>query len=1097
MYQSKVLRMLGGQRSVQKSPRKKNILSGLIAFLSLFFILMSVIMAVTTAGVFAYVDSLIPEDLNIEPFSQSTYIYDRTGQILLYELSGDERRISVTFDEVPRHIVNATIALEDKKFYDHKGYDTEGILRAAWTGVGGGSTITQQIVKRVFLTPEKSYERKLKELLIAIRIEQKYSKEEIMAAYLNQIFYGEQAYGIKAASERYFNKDLSEITLAEAAILVGIPQRPNMNNPFSGEKKDLVSELGVNIDNPENWRHQKYLAFAEQVELSNDFEGAEESVPEVPENNLLEPSLVPDEGVATVKQVISSWRQRQIQTLDLMIEQGFITLDEAETALAQELKFERSQIDIRAPHFIMNKVIPELEARYGEKKIREGGLTVITTLDMDLQNEAERIVVDQINRIRAPYNARNGAMVAMDPKTGEILAHVGSVNYFDESNDGNVDVATSLRQPGSSFKPFAYAAALENGYHPETVVADIKTCFGRYCPRNYDGRFHGPVTLRSGLANSYNIPAIKAVHMGGITATEELALKMGVDGIEGRGLECGLAFSLGCAETTIYDMVEGYATFANLGKRRDSAILLKVIDQDGTILHEHNPQVGEEVIDPATAYIIADILSDNNARMPAFGPRSDLVVSRRAAAKTGTTNDIKDNWTLGFTPDIVVGVWVGNNNGDPMSGRASGLTGAAPIWNAFMEVAFTKIPETPWFSPPATLSTITVDAMTGWAPNPENELGSGDIKQSMILQKFSNSLRIDDQRIILEIDTTNGLLANKATPDNLREKKSFWKIKPAIAEGDPAYGIWNNSLQAFVNAKCASNPLDIYCIPTEESRNYYTDDGKPLVKILSHSSGQTITTSDFQIRAEAASPWPITKVEFFLDGNRVEVFNTEQSVYWYDFSASDGSHTIEVKATDEQGVTGSSSISIQINTKLTIAIVSPTNSSTLKSTVPISIAVNAPAGVKEVQIFVDGNKQKTLNNSPYETTLNLSDGNRTIKAVVIDDKGKSENDSVTITIDSQAPPAFSLSGNCDIAIGDSCILSASPDDNPGGSGIAYTELYMIAPSGEVTLLQNTDGSSTTYIFDPTTAGNHKFYVKAFDYAGNSRQTDNLEAIVTN
>lgn len=1091
MYQSRVLRMLGSQRTKEKSERNQNILKGLLAILAFAFIITSAITAIGIAGALAYADSQIPDDLNIEPFNQSTFIYDRTGTIQLYELSGDERRTIVTYDEIPSVLVNATIALEDGKFFEHEGYDPESILRAAYTGVGGGSTITQQLVKRVFLTPDQTLERKVQELLIAIRIEQKYSKEEIMAAYLNQIFYGEQAYGVKAASERYFNKNLADITLAEAAVLVGIPQRPNGNNPFSGEKRDLLEDLGVDLENPESWREQKYLQYSEIVELSTDFAGAEATATE-------EAGVAPSiegEIIATTKQVISSWRHRQIQTLDLMIQQGFITIEEAETALAQELIFQRSRIDILAPHFVLNRVIPELEERYGEKRIREGGLTVITSIDIELQNEAERIVRDQINQIRGPFNASNGAMVAMDPKTGQILAHVGSVDYFDEANDGNVDVASSFRQPGSSFKPFAYAAAFENGYHPETVVADIRSCFGNYCPRNYDGRFHGPVTLRGGLANSYNIPAVKAVYMGGIQATEDLALRMGVDNIEGRGELCGLAFSLGCAETSIYDMVEGYATFANMGRTQDAEVILQVFDNDGTILYDHIPDLGDQVLDPGTAYMIADILSDNGARAPAFGSRSDLVVSRRAAAKTGTTNDIKDNWTLGYTPDIVVGVWVGNNNGDPMSGRASGLTGAAPIWNQFMEASFRKIPESPWYGVPESLTSIQVDGLTGWLPNPENELNEGDFKSTLLLKRFINSLRVDNQRLVLEIDNRNGLIAGRGTPEANIEEKTYWQIAPAIPEGDSAYDLWASHIKEYVDGVCQNDPNHFFCVPTEESRAYATPDNKPLVTITSHNDGETISASTFELQAEALSPWPITRVEFFANGTQVQVFNTEQESYWYRFNLSDGYHDLEVRATDEQNVTGRKTITVRVNTQLAIEILAPTNSLiTNNPNITFDLDVNAPAGLKDVRMIVDGTTATTITSAPFNPTLNLGEGSHTIIARARDEDNKTVDATINLTIDTIAPDPFSLAGSCNIEVGENCVIRYSPNDN--GTGIARNELYATEPGGEIVLLQDTV-PVVSYTFEPTIAGTYAFYVVTYDVAGNLRQSNIFTASVTN
>jgi 1A family penicillin-binding protein len=572
----------------------------------------------------------------------STRILDRHGE-LLYELFDPNagRRTRVPLSEMPRAVISATIATEDRTFFENRGVDYQGIARAAYlnltgTGEGGGSTITQQLIRNV-LIPEAErkaeldptlsrlererlrYTRKLKEILLAVQIDRLYTKEQILEMYLNEIYYGNLSYGIEAAAQGYFGKSVREVTLAEATLLAGLPQSP------------------VEYD----------------------------------------PTVNPRAA-----------RERQSDVLELMRRAGYLSAEEADRIRDEPLNFRAARFDIKAPHFVFY-VRDLLQEMYGSDRLYRGGLTVITSLDMDLQREAERIAKSHIQSV-SRFNARNAALVALDPKTGEVLAMVGSVDYFDRAIDGQVNVAIAERQPGSSIKPITYVTAFKKGYTPATVVMDepltVPDAQGKaFSPKNNDGKFRGPVKLRNALATSLNIPAIKVLQFAGLADTVEMARSMGITSFKDPS-RYGLSLTLGGGEVRLLDLTAAYGVFASGGIYHPPAPILKVVDLDGRTLFEHKPKDDRRPITPQLAYLITDILSDNAARAPEFGFDSPLRLSRPAAAKTGTTDDSRDAWTVGYTPDLVTGVWVGNANNAPMI-NLLGSRAAGPIWHDFMEYA--------------------------------------------------------------------------------------------------------------------------------------------------------------------------------------------------------------------------------------------------------------------------------------------------------------------------------------------------------------------------------------------------------------------------
>lgn len=603
----------------------------------------------------------------------ATKIYDRSGT-LLFDIFADQNRTTVPLDQIPKHVREATIAIEDKDFYRHQGVNPiGGVLRAITAtvsrrGLQGGSTITQQLVKSALLTPERTVVRKIKELILAFWVEALYSKDKILEMYLNQVPYGGTAWGIETAAEKYFGKHVGELSLAEAALLAGLPQAPTLYSPFGAHP-----ELSI---------------------------------------------------------------ERQQAVLRRMVEDGYISAEEADTASQQELMFELDT-GIKAPHFVMY-VKDKLVEKYGQRRVEQGGMKVTTTLDLPLQEYAQATVAAEIEKIKK-LRVGNGAAIITKPATGEILAMVGSTDYF-ATPSGSFNVTTATRQPGSSIKPVNYAIGIENKVvTPATIFLDVPTCFtvpGQppYCPRNYDGKFHGPVPLRLALGNSYNIPAVKMLALNTVTTMIASASAFGLDTFVDPS-KYGLSLTLGGGEVRMTDMAEAFSVFANAGIRHNLVSILKVEDKNGQVLEEYkDPNLGKDIpsqllltgeraISQETAFLISHILLDNNARQDAFGASSLLVIPGHAVSvKTGTTDDLRDNWTIGFTPQYLVAVWVGNNNNAPMNqSLVSGVTGAAPIWNKLMRKILEGQPDI-WPKQPEGIAGGHVCVLTGLLPpNPEGE----------------------------------------------------------------------------------------------------------------------------------------------------------------------------------------------------------------------------------------------------------------------------------------------------------------------------------------------------------------------------------------
>ncbi len=768
-----------------------------------------------------------PDELYRRRRAPSTRLLDRHGR-LLYEIVDPHagRHTPLTLDQIPLYCRQATIATEDANFYRNPGVDPLGILRAAWINLrggevlAGGSTITQQLARNLLLDPQERQQRtltrKLRETILAWRLARRYGKDEILTLYLNETYYGNFAYGIEAAANVYFGKSAADLDLAECALLAGLPQAPAAYDP---------------LVNPQ------------------------------------------------------AARRRQAVVLDLMVRQGYVTPDEARLAKREPLHFAATPFPIEAPHFVMF-VREWLEERYGLEAIYRQGLVVTTTLDLDWQWTAEAIVRRHLNRLgseRPDPNVHNAALVALDPRTGEVLAMVGSPDYFDPRIDGAVNGALALRQPGSAIKPLTYAAAFDptrpHPLTPASVIPDVRTSFPTreglpYVPTNYDRRFHGPVSARVALASSYNVPAVRVLQEVGLDRMIGLARELGVTTFTDP-TDYGLAITLGGGEVRLLDLTAVYAAFANGGRRVNPIAVLEVADASGRRLYRADLQLGPQVLDPRVAYLITHILSDDQARAPAFGRGSVLRLSRPAAAKTGTTTDWRDNWTLGYTPDLAVGVWVGNADNSPMQ-NISGITGAGPIWHDFMEAVLQGRPPLSFPEPPG-LEWVEVCSLSGMLPSP-----ACPHRRRELFIAGTAPTEVDTWHRLVRVDRRTGEPATPETPpdqveervvlilpEELREwaRQQGWEV--GLPDGgrvggpsEETRGRWDDGAAIVLTHP---DPGTIYwlspTLPPEAQQVPVAarpGDGVSLVRVTLYADGRPLATFD---RPPYRTFWPLTPGE--------------------------------------------------------------------------------------------------------------------------------------------------------------------------------------------------------------------------------------------
>lgn len=800
------------------------------------------------AGIFIFFmkDLPDPDKVNKRVINESTKIYDRTGQHLLYEIHGEENRTLISIDQIPDVVKFATIALEDQDFYNHHGFDFRGIVRAAVQDVlnrkivGGGSTITQQFVKNSILTSEKRISRKIKELVLALEIEQKFTKEEILQMYLNEIPYGSNAYGIEAAAQTFFGKHASELTLAQSVLLASLPNAPTFYSPF-----------GSNTD-----------------------------------------------------RLVVRWKS----ALNKMAKLGYITEEQAKSASEEDIlsQIQLVKDDIKAPHFVMY-VKEQLVEEFGEEEMEKMGMSVYTTLDWNYQQIAETAVREKADELGEKYGFSNAALVALNPQNGQILAMVGSKDYFNKDIDGNVNVATRFRQPGSSFKPYVYAQAFEMGYTRKTTLFDVETNFSTsddpkddYIPQNYSGNFQGPVQLEDSLATSLNIPAVKLLYLVDPKKAVIFAKSLGLDGLDEPN-KYGLSLVLGGGEIKLLDHVGAFGVFANKGVKQEKTAILKIENSKKEIIREFEKKEGEQVVKKETALEITDILSDNNLRAPVFGSSNALVIpDRQVAAKTGTTNEWRDGWLIGATPSLAAGVWVGNNDNTPMAKGADGSYVAGPIWNKFMTEALANIKKED-FEKPEEFEKTGKDVLDG-------------------------EVEAKEEIEVCEYDKDEYCLANDACPDSLKEEKDFYHArsilyyvdkndplgdKPKNPENDPQYKNWEKGVEKWLEKQAGDKKIRE--IPEKECKDEYFKGHFAEISITSPDSGSTVGKT-LKISTKIGGDAKAKEVEFFVDGNSIGKSTKSPFGISYELSDSKNGGEIEIRAKvkDEDGGEDEDKIKVEV-----------------------------------------------------------------------------------------------------------------------------------------------------------------------------------------
>jgi len=824
-----------------------------------------------------------PDGIVQRTVSQSTKIYDRTGQVVLYDIHGAERRTNVELKDIPDFLKQATITAEDRYFYQHHGFRFTSMVRALLVDLvsgslaQGGSTITQQFIKNAILTNEKSYLRKIKELVLAYQMEQRFSKDQILKLYLNEIPYGSTAYGVEAASEMVFGKNVKELTLAEAALLAALPQSPSYYSPWGSHVDDLIN--------------------------------------------------------------------RQHYILDSMVEQGYINKNQAEQAKQVNItaEFKPHHESIVAPHFVFY-VKDQLSAIYGEKMVEQGGLKIITTLDVNKQKMAEQAINNGVPKIEQ-YKANNASLVALDSATNQILALVGSRDYFNNDIQGQVNVAIRPRQPGSSFKPIVYVTAFNEGFTPDTLLYDVKTDFKTdtatpYSPNDYDGKERGPISLRKALAGSLNIPAVKLLYLSKIDNVLDLANKLGYTTLKNRS-RFGLSLVLGGAEVSLLEHTAAYAALSREGVAKPLIGILRVEDSSGNVLQEFKDTPGERVVSTQAVRLLSNVLSDNDARSYIFGASNHLTLpDRPVAAKTGTTNDYHDAWTMGYTPDLTVGVWVGNNNNKAMARGADGSVVAAPIWQNFFRQATANTPVKNFIPPEPT-------------PPTNKPLLNGQLPGEQVV-----------------IDTNSGNLATELTPDTYKKTVTYTEnhtiLKyvtpgdplgplPADPNQDPQYQNWENAITDWVKRNNIPNT------PPPTTYDFlHSLDNQPSLSILSPVDSQTITSLPFTILLNTSAPRGIKKVTYQLDDIGLGVSTSAP----FSFSPTSlpfvqGQHILTVSAYDD--IDNKKSASVLLNLKLdnnylsnqSIILAPPANSQLVLNNSPITLTISnsQPAKIKQIDAY--------------------------------------------------------------------------------------------------------------------------------------------------
>lgn len=905
-------------------------------------------------GYYLYATQDLPDTsgLVVREVSRSAKIYDRNGR-MLYELFDPQsgRRTNVTIGEVSPYLIQATIATEDASFYENQGINLRGIVRALWNNLTnqeslqGGSSITQQLVKNVFIPEQQraaaSIDRKVKEVALSLELTRRFTKDQILEYYLNELNYGNLSYGIEAAAQSYFAKPAKDLDLAEAAMLAGIPQLPAVYSP-------LLNPRGA--------------------------------------------------------------KDRQEQVLDLMVRQGFVTPGEAEAAKAVELEYKATRFDIKAPHFVM--YVRELLAeKYGARALYRSGLKITTSLDLDLQEMGEQVVREQVEKTARTINAHNAALTAIDPRTGEILAMVGSADYFDSSIDGQVNIATSERQPGSSFKPFTYVAAFMKGWNPATMLLDVPVTIRDgvnppYSPLNFDKKFSGPVSVRQALSNSMNIPAIKTIEYVGIDEVLNLAHRMGITTLNRKGWY-GLSLTLGGGEVKLLDLTYAYSVFANMGEMKgvpvppdrrapghrnlEPVAVLKVEGADGRVLEEFTGPQTDRILPAEYAYLITNILSDNIARAPVFGNSLQLGGGRPAAVKTGTTEDLKDFWTMGFTPELAVGVWMGNSNSAKLTGGFSGTT-TGPIWEKFMVNALAETPVSQ-FPRPSGIVAAEVCSPSGLVPTPECQR-----KRTEIFVRGQEPKEKDNLWKLVKLDKVNGLLAGPHTPPGDIEEKAFLVLPPEAREWAEQQKIEQPPTQVS-NRSAGPAPVAITGpAPGALVRAQFS--------IRGSAAGDDFANYVLEAgRGTAPTTWTV------ITGSRPTPI-TNGVLGAFDTTKLSGPYTLRLTVRRKSGRADQVTTSIVVdNTRPVVQLIAPGPGARLTlapgaDSVTLQAEATDDNGIERVDFYVDGNPVGSASGAPYRMVWKMTPGAHVLTATAVDRAGNAARSaSVNIVVVGTLPAA--------------------------------------------------------------------------------------------
>ncbi len=881
-----------------------------------------------------------PNKLTDRTIAQSTKIYDRTGEHILYEIFADEKRTLVTLDQIPKDLINGLIATEDASFYEHRGIRPLSIARSFVYGIlgkgrigGGASTLTQQLVKNAILNRERKISRKLKEFILSVRLEQKYTKEQILQIYFNEIPYGSTNYGIESAAQNYFGKTVSELTLAESATLAGIPQSPSYF-----------------LTNPE------------------------------------------------------ALKTRRNFVLRRMHEEGYITEEQKKAAQEEPLTLNQSLGKIKAPHFVLY-VKQQLIDLYGEQLVDTGGLHVVTTLDWETQQQAEAVIEGDIGKkALEEADANNTALLAMNPKNGHIVSMVGSQNFYDETIGGQFNVVTQAkRQPGSSFKPIIYAAAFEKGYTPETVLFDVKTNFSptgnSYIPENYDLQERGPVTIRQSLQGSLNIPAVKTLYLVGQKQAISFAERLGYTTL-GTG-DFGLTLVLGGGEVSMMEHITAFGIMANEGKKIEPVSILQVKDAKGDTLYEWKTKKQEQLVDRQVALTLSNVLSDDAARAYIFGSGGSLTLpDRPVAAKTGTTNNYVDAWTVGYTPNLVVGVWAGNSDNSPMTKGFGGSRVAGLIWNAFMKEATKKLPIESFPQPdPVVVDKPVLKGSEGGA-------------------------------ITLRIDSTTGKLATSSTPESSIVTRTYLQPHsilhyvqkddprgpaPERPEDDPQYSTWETAIQDWITRKKEADPTwDVrFEEPPTEYDDLHSSALLPTLEVVYPLASSTITTREIITDIRVSAPRGVSKVTYKIDDRQVGVMKSHPFNLLYDAKTlSEGNHILHITVEDDIGNKQSTYIPFFFETKAhaAAAVWGAKNQFLTTKDFPrsFSLIITKPTEIERITVSLQSSDNTNIllneftaitgNTVSVDIDTALSKGTYTLVAETVSKDQTTSSDQITLTV---------------------------------------------------------------------------------------------------